>query len=104
MGGVLIDNFRNIIFNFSGNIKAINPLLAEKEAILFLMDQFKSSELRDHSLQIYTDSMTMIHIAVRNKGGIFNVNPLVEDEAWLRLINDHKIKISYVERDFFKGR
>lgn len=103
MRGVLIDNSKNIIFNFSSCNNALNPLLAEKEAILFLFSQLKSSHLKECSLQIFTDSMTLVDIASKNKGGMFNVNPWVEDNAWLKVVKNHNTKISYLRRDHLKG-
>lgn len=43
-GGVLIDNSKVIVFTFVGRVNAKNPLIAEKEALLFLYSQVKSSE------------------------------------------------------------
>lgn len=103
MGGILIDNLKNIIFSFSCSIKATNPLLAEREAMLFLWSSFKSSSLNGRNLQLYTDSMTLVDIASKNKGGIYNVNVLVENGPWLDMISDHKIKIAYASRDFLRG-
>lgn len=103
VGGVLIDNIKNIIFNFSGCSKALNPLLAEKEAILQLHSHFRSSHLKNCSLQIYSDSMTLVDIALKNRGGLFNINPVVEDSAWFAFVKDHNTRISYVGRDFLKG-
>lgn len=71
--------------------------------MLFLLCQFKSSSLKGSSLQIYTDSMTLVDIATKNKGEVFNVNPMVEDVPWFNLVNDHKIKISYARREYLKG-
>lgn len=70
--------------------------------MLFLLSQFKSSSHKGSSLQIYTDSMTLVDIATKNKGGVFNVNPMVEDVPWFNLVNEHKIKISYAMREYLK--
>lgn len=40
MGGILMTHTKIVLFSFSGNLKALNPLDAEKKTMLYLYTQF----------------------------------------------------------------
>lgn len=66
-----MNTMKYIIFTFSGNSIGLNILVAEKEAMLFLYSQFKSSPFKDCSLQMYTNSMNSVEIALKNREKVF---------------------------------
>lgn len=96
-------NTKTVLLSFSGNMQALNPLDAEKRAMLYLYSQFVIRGYKGCSLQIFTDSMVLVDISSKNKTGIYQVNILVEDEEWYEFIRDPFVKISYVKRKFLKG-
>lgn len=50
---------KSVVYYFSGNLTTLNSMDAERKTMLFLYAQF-SKELKGCSLQIFTDSMTLV--------------------------------------------
>lgn len=103
IGGVLLNLNRNVIFSFSGQVKARNPLIAEREALLFLYTNFKSSPFKDRSLSLHTDSLVLNKVICQVKVELSYEDWEASNDQWSRFVKDGSAKISYIARDDLKG-
>lgn len=94
IGGIFLNSKQEVIFSFSGNSDAKNPLEAEFKAVLFMYKQITDSPLSKSSLQLYTDSMILYNAFLQARDGCSGNSEVVSGTKWEDLIINSSIKLS----------
>lgn len=103
IGGLIVDHNKKVLFTFSGKTSASSPLEVEMQALIFLHQKFRASALGNNSLQLYSDSLTLVQGVLRARARIFIRSPILRGDEWEILINDGFTKVAYINRKNLLG-
>ena len=100
IGGCILTKESQILYIFSGPIKANSPREAELKAILFIYVAFSSQATVQGRLQINSDCLSLVHEFQKRRLGHLHEECM---QRWQDMINNPNFTLKYCPREELVG-